>query len=222
MGSWRSNSTISFSTANGGNWGSVRLDGDDDLTVGGYVRNVGMGIEGGPSVTGSSGPGQAPVMSPATLTTKPMKGSSGMSWSSGNVASSAALCGKGKARQVSSSSTRISSATLPEDGGSEADSDADDKKKRHLLTTLALLQTFHAHISFQLSTLESFIPLRDTSDTRTETVYLTPKDILSFELGPLSSFDAKYLGWIADEYAGTKVVVKRGWKDLLGVIFGFN
>ena len=40
-------------------------------------------------------------------------------------------------------------------------------------------------------------------------VYLTPKDILAFELGPFSGFDARYLKWLADEY-GVKVVVKRG------------
>ena len=215
---------MSYSTANGsGNWGSVRLDGDDDLTVGGYVRNVGMGIEGGPSVSGSSGTGNSPVVSPATSTTKVMKGSSGMSWSSGkatgNAASSSAFSGNGKARQVSSSSVFTSSTTQPEDG--EGEDDANESKNRHLLT-LALLQTFHAHISFQLSTLQSFLPRGDASDSRTETVYLTPKDILSFELGPLSSLDARYLGWIAQEYTGTKVVVKRGWKDLLGLIFGFN
>ena len=56
MGSWRGNSHTSYSTANGPeNWGSVRLDGDDDLTLDGtYVRNVGMGIEGRPNVGGST------------------------------------------------------------------------------------------------------------------------------------------------------------------------
>ena len=52
-------------------------------------------------------------------------------------------------------------------------------------------------------------------------VYLTPRDILAFELGPFSGFDARYLKWLADEY-GVKVVVKRGWKDLLSAVFGYG
>ena len=54
-------------------------------------------------------------------------------------------------------------------------------------------------------------------------VYLTPKDILAFELGLFSGFDAWYLNWLADEY-GVKVVVtrKRGWKDLLSAVFGYG
>uniref|UniRef100_A0A0W0G5B6 Protein LCHN n=1 Tax=Moniliophthora roreri TaxID=221103 RepID=A0A0W0G5B6_MONRR len=38
MGSWRGNSTASYSTANGAdNWGSIRLEGDDDLTLNGQI-----------------------------------------------------------------------------------------------------------------------------------------------------------------------------------------
>ena len=94
------------------------------------------------------------------------------------------------------------------------------------MTALAILQTFHAHISFQVSVLESMLARQNNSrgavgaavDT---VVYLTPKDILAFELGPFSGFDARYLKWLADEY-GVNVVVKRGWKDLLSAIFGYG
>jgi len=57
-----------------------------------------------------------------------------------------------------------------------------------------------------------------TARPRDNVVQLTPKDILAFELGPLSGFD---LEWLVQEYAGNdvNVVVKRGWRDLLGAIF---
>ena len=90
------------------------------------------------------------------------------------------------------------------------------------MTTLAILQTFHAHISFQVSLLESMLARQDLSAGPGEMgVYLTPKDILVFELGPFSGFDARYLKWLAEEY-GVKVVVKRGWKDLLSAVFGYG
>ena len=50
---------------------------------------------------------------------------------------------------------------------------------------------------------------------------MTPRDILAFELGLFSGFDARYLKWLADEY-GVKVVVKRGWKDLLSAVFVYG
>jgi hypothetical protein len=56
-------------------------------------------------------------------------------------------------------------------------------------------------------------------------VQLTPKDMLVFELGPLSRLDAKYLEWLVQEYAGcgdVAMVVRRGWRDLLGAIFRYS
>jgi hypothetical protein len=50
---WSNSSARSYSDGDMANWGRVRLDGDDDLSVGGYVRNLGMGIEGKP-VNGDS------------------------------------------------------------------------------------------------------------------------------------------------------------------------
>jgi hypothetical protein len=181
MGSWRGNSQTSYSTANGPeNWGSVRLEGDDDLTLDStYVRNVGMGIEGRPNVGGS-----------------------------GSV--------------MRRFSNNDETHTL------NTNTDAEEIVRRRngrIMTALAILQTFHAHISFQVSVLENMLARQDSSSSSAgsgETVvYLTPKDILAFELGPFSGFDARYIKWLADEY-GVKVVVKRGWKDLLSAIFGYG
>ncbi|KAK7047595.1 hypothetical protein VNI00_006363 [Paramarasmius palmivorus] len=198
MGSWRGNSTASYSTANGAaNWGNIRLEGDDDLSLNGQMRNLGQGIEGRPAPTNRS-----------------MRRTSAMSWSSGKATLTATTSTTGKARgSVSTSIDR-----LPEEGSSRDVIERDDGQLR---TTLALLQTFHAHTSFQLSTLESFLPPREDRDGGM--VVLTPKDILVFELGPYSSVDEQYLEWLGDEYGGgVSVSVKRSWKDLFGIVFGYS
>ncbi|KAJ7583856.1 hypothetical protein C8J56DRAFT_1005133 [Mycena floridula] len=196
MGSWRGNSAMSYSTANG-EWGSVRLEGDDDLSLnavtspGGHVRSLGNGIEGRP------------------LTTKTMRRSSAMSWSSRATMTNTPTTADGKKPKASISET------VPEQVDEE-------RRDRQLLTTLALLQTFHAHTLFQLSTLESFLP--PAADARPSAVVtLTSKEVLMFELGPFSSLDVKYLDWIAREYGnGVQLVVKRHWKDLFGIVFGYG
>jgi hypothetical protein len=227
MGSWRGNSQTSYSTANGPeNWGSVRLEGDDDLTLDGtYVRNVGMGIEGRPNVGGST-----LTVPPTTL--RNARRVSAMSWSSGKT-STVGTSSNGKTRQASSSSFPTEPIHIMAGSNDEAytlntNTDAEEIMRRRngqIMTALAVLQTFHAHISFQVSVLENKLTRQDSSSSSAgsgETVvYLTPKDILAFELGPFSGFDARYLKWLADEY-GVKVVVKRGWKDLLSAIFGYG
>ncbi|KAG2362095.1 hypothetical protein BDR07DRAFT_1407937 [Suillus spraguei] len=202
MGSWRGNSVASYSTGNGSlaNWGSVRLEGDDDLTVDGtFVRNLGMGIEGCPGGSQNS---------------KGMRRSSGMTWP-GNTS--------GDRRQPSSSSAATRSMPQLCSNGNDTDPETNERRDRQILTTLALLQTFHANTSFQLSRLVDLLPSVTSGTPETSIIYITPKDMVSFELGPLSSLDARYLEWLADEYgAGSQIVVKRGWKDLFGMIFGFG
>ncbi|KAM6499442.1 DUF2347 domain containing protein [Amanita muscaria] len=199
LGPWRGNSKMSYSTADGPeNWGAIRLEGDDDLSFGSsvYVRNRGMGIEGGPNNTAST------------------KRSSAVSWSS----SKNGTVGRSSTREVSSSTT----ITLGGGPGQENEegSERQERQDKPLLTTLALLQTFHAHTMFHLSVLESLLP----EDWNSETVLqLGPKEVLAFELGPLSGNDARYLEWLASEYAGgVQVDVRRGWRDLLNMVFGYS
>lgn len=272
MGSWRGNSTASYSTADGAeNWGSVRLEGDDDLSLrnmlGGssaangngnesakgkmsvdssrtYVRNVGMGIEG------------RPVDSLGGVTSKSTRRASAVSWSSGKATVVGTASGNGKARQGSTSTMPGPSAMrhVGEEGeavaltglGPEQLRDLEEEPRgvsSQVNTTMALLQTFHAHTAFQLSVLENLLsqrgvklPYASTNNnnngdsggtgiaTTNQVVSLTPKDIVAFELGPFSSLDARYLEWLAAEYAGdqVKVIVKRSWRDLLGAIFGYG
>ncbi|KAG1748120.1 hypothetical protein EDB19DRAFT_1684366 [Suillus lakei] len=203
MGSWRGNSVASYSTGNGSltNWGSIRLEGDDDLTVDGtFVRNLGMGIEGCPGGSPNS---------------KGMRRSSGMTWPAGNTGADR--------RQPSSSSAATQSMPQLCSNGNDTNPETSERRDRQILTTLALLQTFHANTSFQLSRLVDLLPSVTSGTPETSTIYITPKDMVSFELGPLSSLDARYLEWLADEYgAGSQIVVRRGWKDLFGMIFGFG
>ena len=259
LGSWRGNSRASYSTADGQeNWGSVRLEGDDDLSLlnmldepessgangsgntGGklsgnsqrmYMRNLGMGIEG------------RPFDSLGGLTPKSTRRASAVSWSSG------------KATVVALPSPSTSTMPKPSSNGPPAAEGDDDivlpdlhpeevsrRRMAHVSTTMALLQTFHAHTAFQLSILEDLLKQRGvksstTSDTALvgtgtfgalqggeKLITLTSKDVLSFELGPFSAIDAKYLEWLAAEYAGdgVQVVIKRGWRDMFGIIFGYG
>lgn len=210
------------------NWGSVRLEGDDDLTMTGM--NSGRSGHATPSGSGSAGNVRSLGLGiegrPVGSISRAMRRSSGMSWSSGkatvvnaSASSSSGVLG-GKRRQESSMGDGDGAVEGMEE---EDEDDAGKRRDAQLLTTLALLQTFHAHTLFQLSTLESFIRVPSRSNPPQSTVYLSPRDVTSFELGSLSGADAKYVEWLADEYGGgIKVVVRRGWKDLLGVILGYG
>jgi hypothetical protein len=116
---------------------------------------------------------------------------------------------------------------------------------RQSRTTLALLQTFHAQTRFWLSRLATLLPpqctatsangeLRTNEPGSTEgesgerdevvVVQLAPRDVLELELSPLSSLDAQFVEWLVEEYgAGSdmrvSVSVRRGWRDLLGLVF---
>ncbi|KAG6809754.1 hypothetical protein H0H92_014869 [Tricholoma furcatifolium] len=257
LGSWRP------AAINGNGGGGMSLEGEDDLGLGvlggtassrprkgsgsglglgsgsgtgtgtgtgTYVRSLGMGIEGrpGPLASGS--------------TTRAARRVSAMSWSSGR----ATVVGL----PTSPSPASASAASVDELGVSikqnavepgaaanpyrDHEGDEDERADRQLRTTLALLQTLHAHTSFQLATLASFVsqpqpggasPSANTNGHAAApggTLYLTPKDMVQFELGPLSTSDARYLEWLAQEYAGdTKVVLRRSWRDLVGVLLGY-
>ena len=109
--------------------------------------------------------------------------------------------------------------------GEEDDDDDDDGdgavlvRGRQARTTLALLQTFHAQTRFLLSRLATILP--SATATATAQAQLTPRDLLALALGPLSSLDARFVEWLAEEYVdGTRVSVRRGWRDLLGGLVG--
>ena len=138
------------------------------------------------------------------------------------------------------------------DEDAEEEEEGDDRdgallvRDRQSRTTLALLQTFHAQTRFWLSRLAALLPPRTDHDHETTytdalalddgdagedergaemVVQLAPRDVLELELSPLSSLDARFVEWLAEEYgasragAGVRVFVKRGWRDLLGLVF---
>jgi hypothetical protein len=262
---------MSYSSANPGSWGGVRLEGDDDLSLGNMLKGGGgsaggqtqsLSRSGSPTNVRSLGQGieGRPV---AAVTNKAMRRTSGMSWSSPPPAREASSSSAANGRRTASGASALSP------GGQDPPSEDDEleiqkqRRESQLLTTLALLQTFHAHILFQLSTLERYLPsshrpgvggsgsgnalsrsqtlpalsssTRRNSPSRTlalddpnaakevVTITISAKDLTEFELGPFSSLDAKYLEWLGDEYGGggVRLVVRRGWKDLVGVLFGY-
>lgn len=218
MGTWRNNSATSYSTVDGNmaNWGQIRLEGDNDISIRGpYVRNLGMGIEGRPPNDQNN---------EAATTSVSRKASK-----------------RGNRTSVSSKLTvkEIEDSGVPQSEYNmhRVDEPLEDQnnlkrsaRERQVLITLALLQTFHAHTAYVLSRLSSFLPSTPLSQSSTqadhlETVTLTPKDLLSFELGPLSSLDARFVEWLGDEYGsqlGVRIVTKKSWRDLVGLVFGFG
>lgn len=254
---------------NSGAGAAVQDDSDEEVEggatapgVGGsVVRELGNGIEGRPQVSGSSiMPGGLPE-GPSVLgigMVKVGKISKGMRRTSGM-----SIFGRDKDKErkagVTSGSAGSEGPVVARKDGPERGRDQD----REILTTLALLQTFHANTALLLSKLATFVPpgsrvapppgsfnaplgrraskrgrqasgddgrlsgsdgrRKDRGIKNENTIVLTPKDMSSFELGPLSGLDAKFVEWLGEEYVadGTQVVVKKGWKEVLGFVFGF-
>ncbi|KAL6310279.1 hypothetical protein BKA93DRAFT_755212 [Sparassis latifolia] len=217
MGSWRGTPVATYSSINGRseNWGSIRLEGNDDVALRShpYVRSVGMGIEGRP----------APDATTSSAHSRPLKRTSGMSiWTlTGSKGDPSVSNGADPSRVPSSSARAKDQATVGVDEVDEA------RRDRRVLTTLALLQTFHSHTTVMLVRLADLLPRRSQSRSEglstVSSVLLTPKDVMSFELGPFSALDARFVEWLADEYSGgIRVIVRRSWRDLVGLILGFG
>ncbi|TFY73201.1 hypothetical protein EWM64_g10811, partial [Hericium alpestre] len=96
--------------------------------------------------------------------------------------------------------------------------DARAAKNRQVLTTLALLQAFHRNTAFLLARLRAYLPPPSAAE---DVIVLASKDLATFELGPLSSMDARFVEWLALEYGGGAVAtVRKNWKDLFGLLLG--
>ena len=232
MGTWRSSSSAASPArdpARAENWGSIRLTGEDALANIGddsdaksgksrvYVRTVGMGIEGRPrghSPSGAYVQEDGVLMHRTPKAVRRASGSSVWTWAGGRG-------GQG----ISSHKTRKASTG----GGPEDDELLAAKRARQVATTLALLQTFQANTDSLLARLSELLPERAahshhiSSSGMGNTVVLTPKDLLSFDLGPLSGLDGRFIEWLVDVYGnGARVVVRRSWKDVMALIFGLS
>ena len=205
VGAWRNNSAASYSTVNGSmtNWGQVRLEGDDDLSVGGsYVRNLGMGIEGRPAA-------------PSDLDRED-SGASG----------SSRMAKRASGTSAWSKFTNKDTDDRPIQLGNDEQEARLRKREQQTLLALALLQTFHAHTTNLLSKLSYYLPGSPAPSfgDNLSTIYLSPRDLYAFELGPLSGLDAQFIEWLGEEYGsrvGVRVIVRRGWKDLARLVLGF-
>lgn len=195
---------VSYSTVDGNmaNWGRVRLEGDDDLSVGSHVRSLGMGIEGRPAAASDLDR----KVSGASGSSKATRRASGMSvWS------------------------KFTNGDISDRANQFGNDEEDARVRKHeqqILLTLALLQTLHAHTTNLLSKLSYHLPSAraPASGDNLSTIYLNPRDLYAFELGPLSGLDAQFVEWLGEEYGsrvGVRVVVRRGWKDLARVVLGF-
>ncbi|GJE95274.1 hypothetical protein PsYK624_114570 [Phanerochaete sordida] len=236
MGTWRSASPWrDREGSRAENWGSIRLNGDDTLAgpSGGddsdsrstksrvYVRNVGMGIEGR-----SSPP--SPIVQEdgmllhRTKSTRRTSGSSLWTWASARgTLGGTNISLASKARKASADDDTLD------------DADAPSRRARQVATTLALLQTFQANTDSLLARLAELLPERAAhshqlasgagSSSSAPALVLTPKDLQSFDLGPLSGLDGRFVEWLVEVYGGgARVVVRRGWRDVMAFLLGLG
>ncbi len=96
-----------------------------------------------------------------------------------------------------------------DEGGEEDQDGAVLVRSRQAHTTLALLQTFHAQTRFLLSRLATVLP--PSASALSDHAQLTPRDLLVLALGPLSSLDARFVEWLAEEYAGGATCLAGSW-----------
>ena len=276
LGTWRSNSHESFSSANfpdsydsancgqakgkstaisaavaAGQWGAIRLEGDEDWSVGGArMRSLGMGIEG----KAPKGKRRLSLSMTRAIVDERDKDKFGKRHS-------------GTLVDVVADRSRENSDETAVDGLDQTPASAAiEANRQNTQTTLALLQTFHANPVFILSRLHELLPPLSTSpsvvqtpiphtphsqkwpstvelssllpssspddsvdnDNDIETIVISARDMLSMELGILSEVDARFVEWLAEAegYAGKKVgrkvVVRRGWSELVGILFGIR
>lgn len=91
-----------------------------------------------------------------------------------------------------------------------------------VVTALSLLSTFHNHTAFLLRRLNAVLPTNSSAGSSDQDpIFLTPKEVTTFDLGPMSDLDARFIEWLA-ECKGKKLKVRRGWKDLIAYLVGFT
>jgi hypothetical protein len=91
-----------------------------------------------------------------------------------------------------------------------------------ITTTLSLLSTFHNHTAFLLSRLDAVLPTNSSAGSSDrDPVFLTPKEVTMFDLGPMSDLDARFIEWLA-ECKGKKLKVRRAWRDLVPYLLGLT
>ncbi|KAI8969537.1 hypothetical protein BD414DRAFT_503180 [Trametes punicea] len=245
MGAWRNTTTgasalYPASSRRNENWGSIRLEGEDDLSLRTrstpHIRTVGLGIDGRPS--GSALPSGSGSRTPRAI----RRASTMSSWT---WAGSKSGDDQDQSPRTTEDAPTASGGmfipgarnSVPEPARREGATTA-ARRERQVLTTLALLDAFHANTTAILSRLATLLELRKAQQqssrradsdgavpatSGTQTVLLTPKDVMSFELGPFSGLDARFIEWLGEEYGGgVRVLVKRGWKDLVGLILGLG
>ncbi|KAL1942164.1 hypothetical protein VTO73DRAFT_6228 [Trametes versicolor] len=246
MGAWRNTSASPYACTprRAENWGSIHLEGEDDLGLRTrstpYIRSIGQGIEGRPS--GSTLPSGLGSLTPRAL--RRASAMSAWTWAGSKngdtpgpeqaprptenaPAASSGMFIPGQRNNVPEPNTRQDSATVA-------------RRERQVLTTLALLDAFHANTTAVLSRFAALLETRKAQQQQqplssrridldagliagAHLVLFTPKDVMSFELGPFSGLDARFVEWLGEEYGGgVRVLVRRSWKDLVGLILGFG
>ena len=152
-----------------------------------------------------------------------------VSESSSAVFSSRTWAGKGKLTEEPMEISR-----LPAEG-------EDEEEGSRLTAATAISRAFtayHARLLLRLGLLVGELaPQGSSNDLNLRAVVLSPKDLASLDLGPLSILDARWVEWLADSHPESvqssptsnnprgRIVVRvrrARWKDVLGAVFGFG
>ncbi|KAI0292962.1 hypothetical protein B0F90DRAFT_1811880 [Multifurca ochricompacta] len=87
-------------------------------------------------------------------------------------------------------------------------------------TTTTTTTTYHHHPNSDSDPGGDEYRYREPGQITTTTIQLTLRDVALLELGPFSSLDARFVEWLAAEYfPDARVFVRRGWRDILGLVF---
>lgn len=249
LGTWRSNSQQSFATGGNGRagvWGAVNAPGDDDWSLEGtHMRALGQGIEGGSrNKKGKGRESDTAKMRAVGL------GIEGRPRShSRKPSSSSTMKGPASHSHDGSDPNGESEGFSVEDVEDMRRQNVQTTlallQTFHANTVFWLSKLREAIPPPSAVSTPGFgarglsgINDEDT-DIEPETVTITARDLLALELGVLSELDAKFIEWLteAEGYASAessslasaqpgsrrrRVVVKRGWQELLGIMFGLK
>lgn len=207
--------------------GRIRLNGDDSLATPTYDKSKSMSVEHGRRRSPS---GDSRADSTVHGSKRVERVFRRMSESSTAVFTSRTWVGKGKLTEEP-----VEISALDVDGSEE---DFETFRANAAASVSRAFAAYHSRLLQRLSLLveESSVGGGQSNDLGLRTVMLSPRDLASLDLGPLSVIDARWIEWLSDSHPGvvggstgesrrgrTVVRVRRArWRDVLGAVFGFS
>ena len=247
LGTWRSNSRQSFATGGrSGGWGAARAPGDDDWSLEGtHMRALGQGIEGKAKGDKDKGRDMKVRARGQGIEGKPITKSS----HSRKASSSSTFKGSASA-STRTNIESVDESAVPTELNAEEREELRQQNVQTTLAllqtfhanTIFWLSRLREILPPRSSVSSPGIGTRIPSSSQTaddrdaEEVIITARDLLSLELGIVSELDARFIEWLAESEEDAarraspspesayrrRIVVKRGWTELFGIVFGLR